>query len=155
MGWHRNRAGSAESKSAVPKGQEEAMVMRLVGAVGIALVLALPSSAWAGSSNILSDGNSTTENSSASAVATNGGTSTAISESYNTTVQAVATQTLSATVADTTVEIVGNGLIHAGDAYAGTGSGSVDGIAQAAANSGVAGIVQQGLVMSAGGAVKF
>jgi hypothetical protein len=128
------------------------MATKLLGSVGFALVLALSSGAWAGADNTLSNGNQTTTNSVANAIGSN---NTAISESYNTSIQAVATQTLTSTVADTTVQIDGNGLIHAGDAYAGTGSGTVNGFAQSAANSGIGGIVQQGLVMSTAAPVKF
>jgi hypothetical protein len=129
------------------------MTTKLLRSVGFALVLALPSGAWAGADNILSDYNQTTTSSVANAVGSN---NTAISESYNTNINGVARQELTATVANTTVQITGDGLIHAGNAYAGAASsGTLNGLAQSGANSGIGGIVQQGLVLATGGAVKF
>jgi hypothetical protein len=128
------------------------MTTKLLVGAGFALVLVLSQGAWAGSENILSDSNSTTSSSVANAIGTG---NTAVSESYNTNINGVATQDLVSTVANTTVQITGNGLIQAGNAYAGTGGGTVNGIAQSGANSGIGGIVQQGLVMATGGAVSF
>jgi hypothetical protein len=128
------------------------MTTKLLGGVGFALVLVLSTVAWAGADNILSDYNQTTTSSVANAVGSN---NTAVSESYNTNINGVANQELTATVANTTVQINGNGLIKAGNAYAGTGSGTVNGFAQAGANSGIGGIVQQGVVVATGGALKF
>jgi hypothetical protein len=67
----------------------------------------------------------------------------------------VATQELTATVSNTTVEAQGGlvGGIHLGDANASVGS--TNGIAQTAANSGAGGIVQQGLAMATAAPVKF
>lgn len=131
------------------------MTTKLLGTVGLSLVLALSSSAWAGAENTFSPGATTTTNSNAAAVATGSSQATSISESYNTSIEGVATQTLSGIVADTTTHIEGNGLIQAGSAYAGTGSGTVHGVAQSGANSGIGGIVQQGIVFATGGAVNF
>jgi hypothetical protein len=128
------------------------MTTKLLVGAAFALILTLSPGARAGSENIMSNGNSTTSSSAATATGTN---NQAISESYNTNITTVATQDLVATVANTTVQITGNGMIQAGNAFVGTGGGTVNGLAQSAANSGIGGIVQQGLVMSTAAPVKF
>jgi hypothetical protein len=132
------------------------MRSKLFIGASLAVILVLPPAAWAGADNTFSDGNTTTTSSAASAVASAGSTATSISESYNTRIEAVATQSLTSIVANTTVAATSNAssAIQTGAAQATIGSGTT-GIMQAAANSGAGGIVQQGLLLSAAGAVNF
>jgi hypothetical protein len=128
-------------------------MQKFLGGAALVAVMALSTAAWADPQNILSDGNTTTVNSAANAI---GIGNTAVSNSFNTYTTSVATQVLTATVADTTVSAQGGlvGGVQLGDANASV-SGNINGISQNAANSGAGGIVQQGLAMAASAPVKF
>jgi hypothetical protein len=127
-------------------------MQKFLGGVAVVAVMTLSAAAWADPQNILSDGNTTTVNSNANAI---GIGNTAVSNSFNTYTTSVATQELSATVSNTTVEAQGGliGGVRLGDANASVGN--TNGIAQNAANSGAGGIVQQGLAMATSAPVKF
>jgi hypothetical protein len=125
---------------------------KILGGVAVLAAMALSSAASADPQNILSDNNQTTVNSNANAI---GIGNTAVSNSFNTYTTAVATQELTATVSNTTVQAQGGlaGSVHFGDANA--SMGNTNGIGQNAANSGAGGIVQQGLAMATAAPVKF
>jgi hypothetical protein len=143
--------------------------MKLFGGTAVAVMLALTAGAWASDNkNIFSNGNTTTTSSTSQNTTTGNvlqnSTINSISnvESFNTDINAVATQTLTATVTGVTFQnagtVTGNG-IGAADAKLGGATASIgsnaSGISQAGANSGVGGIMQQGLVVSTGANASF
>jgi hypothetical protein len=125
--------------------QEERMTKFLLASAGVALGLALSSSAWAGADLVFSNGNIVTDND--NLTVNEGGTG--YQDSFNTTLIAVSKQELSATATDNKI-IANGGKVKMGDARVeiGGGSGSVSGVSQTVANSGVGSIVQQGMILS-------
>jgi hypothetical protein len=126
------------------------MTKHLLGSAALAVALSLASGAWA-DDNILSNGNTTTTNTNIDI--TDGGE--AYVNSFNTKITAVAKQELSAVVTDNYVR-TDDGDIKFGNASVRVGGsgGSVSGVSQSAANSGVASVVQQGLLLATSAQVK-
>jgi hypothetical protein len=134
------------------------MGTKLLGRVVLMLSLALlvlPSAAWADQKVTFSDGGTINVDSDATATATGDNpTATAVSNSYNTSLEGVTSQTLTATVADTTTTVGGDGMITNGNAIATTDGGS-SGVIQTGANSGISGIVQQGMAFGTAGSIAL
>lgn len=120
----------------------------LIGVSALALGLVAASGAWANPKNTFSDYNTQTVNSIALAVHGN-----AISESYNSNLEAVSVQTLSgASVGGSlTVDLI---PVFSGNAITGEISQNA-GIAMAQANSGNTSVQQQGVSLAAVGTVSF
>jgi hypothetical protein len=145
------------------------MRMKLFGGTMMAVMLALTAGAWAGDSNMFNNGSVTTTKTSTSTNNTTGNTLTnstinSVSnvESFNTTIEGVASQVLTATVTGASFQNTGT-VTGTGDAAAASQIGgatatigqNTSGVAQAGANSGVGGIMQQGLVIATGANASF
>jgi len=119
----------------------------LIGVSALALGLAASSGAWANPKNSFSNNNSTTVNS----VAIAGGT--ALSESFNVSLESVSVQTLNgvANGGSLSVELI---PIFSGNALTGDISGNA-GVSMAQANSGNTSVQQQAVSLAAIGTVSF
>jgi hypothetical protein len=144
------------------------MKMKLLGGAALAVALAVSSGAWANPKNSFSDYNTTYVSSSAYANAGDynynwdsdvdrdgDNTATATSESYNLSVEGVNVSTLYANSSGNYISqstCCGNNDV---DWEAATATASGDGLAQAAANSGVGSVNAQIQSVSAAGNISF
>jgi hypothetical protein len=121
------------------------MTKYLLASAALVLGLALSSGAWAGADLLFSNGNTVYDND--NLTINEGGTG--YQDSFNTTITSVSKQELTATVSDNGIYAHG-GKVKMGDAKVeiGSGSGSVHGVTQSVANSGVGSVVQQGMILS-------
>jgi hypothetical protein len=136
------------------------MRAKLLGSVALALALAVSSGAWANPKNSFSDNNTTTVVSTAAnavgdSIGTGSVTQTAVSESFNISIEGVSVQTLSGAAVGIDLSVIEIPIVSGNNVVSDNAQGQAVGVFAINQSSGTASVQMNASSIGAAGNVSF